>query len=200
MTLTFCQAGTNYQEFSSLSFSQNNSTFISHFTSKETAILGQEGNKNHLPYLAKIDFAHGSNLSRLQEMWMAFQCLSHKCQLMIKRIDIILLKNPLGKWKSFGGFIFFFIGLKDIRETQTETLSSFYFFFLRLDVFNTEELRATEFPSIVLNSKIRQHGSRTSNLVYIFVPKITFRQPKRNLNFNSADSTSPLTSAGSRII
>lgn len=74
-----------------------------------------------------------------------------------------------------GFFIFSFTGLKVIRETETDTCVFLFFFFLRLEVFNTEgEFRATEFTSIVLNSKIGQCGSRTSNLGYMFVPKISF--------------------------
>lgn len=82
----------------------------------------------------------------------------------------------MGSERASGFFIFSFTGLKVIRKTETQTcVCLFFFFFLILDVFHTEgELRATEFKSIVLNSRIGQCASRTSNLGYTFVPKISF--------------------------
>lgn len=62
---------------------------------------------------------------------------------------------------------------------------------------NTEGgLRATEFTSIVLNSKIGQCGSTTSKLDYIFVPKISFlyshffSEKESKFQLCSVDSTS----------
>jgi len=51
-----------------LSFLQNNSTFTILFISRESAILGQKGNRKHWTDLAKANLAHVSNVSRLQEM------------------------------------------------------------------------------------------------------------------------------------
>lgn len=64
---------------------------------------------------------------------------------------------------------------KLLEKQRHRLVSVFFFFFIILDVFHTEgELRATEFTSIVLNSRIGQCASRTSNLGYMFVPKISF--------------------------
>lgn len=75
----------------------------------------------------------------------------------------------------WGFFHLLFYRLESYEGNRDRDLYLPFFFFIRLDMFNTEgELRATEFTSIVLNSKIGQGEGRTSNLGYMFVPKISF--------------------------
>lgn len=107
-------------------------------------------------------------------------------------------KKQIWKGKSFVYFLSSTI-LKVIRETRDRNV--------RLDMFNTEgELRATEFTSIVLNSKIEQCGCTTSQLDYIFVPKISFlyshffSEKESKFQLCSIDSASTLTSAAPKII
>lgn len=102
-------------------------------------------------------------------------------------------KKQIWKGKSFVYFLSSTI-LKVIRETRHRNI--------RLDMFNTEgELRATEFTSIVLNSKIEQCICTTSQLDYIFVPKISFlyshffNEKESKFQLCSIDSASTLTLA-----
>lgn len=102
-------------------------------------------------------------------------------------------KKQIWKGKSFVYFLSSTI-LKVIREARDRNI--------RLDMFNTEgELRATEFTSIVLNSKIEQCICTTSQMDYIFVPKISFlyshffNEKESKFQLCSIDSASTLTLA-----
>lgn len=102
-------------------------------------------------------------------------------------------KKQIWKGKSFVYFLSSTI-LKVIRETRHRNI--------RLDMFNTEgELGATEFTSIVLNSKIEQCICTTSQLDYIFVPKISFlyshffNEKESKFQLCSIDPASTLTLA-----
>lgn len=84
-------------------FLQNGSIFIIRFISKKTTILGQEGKKKHFADQAKVDVAHGSNVSRLQEV-SGFLALISQMSIIKNNVCIILIKIRFGSERALFTF------------------------------------------------------------------------------------------------